>query len=86
MEWQFLAADLLPDQLWVIASIHFQNTPIHPSPEEKGKKKPFHQPMRVGCGSQCQGSTHLSVFEFSISNSSLKKKSESSQFIITSFN
>lgn len=38
MEWQFLAADLLPDQLWVIASIHFQNTPIHPSPEEKGKK------------------------------------------------
>lgn len=31
--------------------------------------------MRVGCGSQCQGSTHLSVFEFSISNSSLKKKS-----------
>lgn len=30
--------------------------------------------MRVGCGSQCQGSTHLSVFEFSISNSSLKKK------------
>lgn len=48
IEWQFLAADLFPDQLWDIASIHFQNTPIHPSPEEKGGKKTF--PSAHACG------------------------------------